>query len=398
MHKLFYEKYEHFKDKRLKHRRFKQKDLYKILGKYSVKKELIGHSFEGREIIKLVIGTGQVPLLFWSQMHGNEATATMALLDLLNFFESKTADFESFKADLLSKFTLHIIPMLNPDGAERFIRRTAQNIDMNRDALSLACVESEILKNQVLSLKPLVSFNLHDQNTLYTVGSTFKQATISFLATAYNQTCDWNPNRTRAGQLISSMNSGLQDFIPGHVGRFSDEFEPRAFGDNVQLWGSSLILIESGGYNSDIEKQYIRKLNFVAILTALHSLLDNKYEANTLDEYHAIPQNSRNIFHFLIKNVQVKSADKTYKIDIGINFEEINNAAATKFKLKSVIEDIGDLSVFSGLKVFDAQGAILETQASKNQGILGLNLGDKATFALINHQRRIEVINGEILD
>ena len=34
-----------------------------------------------------------------------------------------------------------MVPMLNPDGAERFQRRNAQGIDINRDALLLQSPE-----------------------------------------------------------------------------------------------------------------------------------------------------------------------------------------------------------------------------------------------------------------
>jgi murein tripeptide amidase MpaA len=37
-------------------------------------------------------------------------------------------------ARLLSTLTLHALPCSNPDGAERFQRRNAQGIDINRDA------------------------------------------------------------------------------------------------------------------------------------------------------------------------------------------------------------------------------------------------------------------------
>ena len=84
---------------------------------------------------------------------------------------------------------------------------------------------------------------------------------MSFLATAYNEAEDINPTRKRAIQVIVGMNEAVQEFIPNCVGRWSSEFEPRAFGDNIQKWGTTLILIESGGYKNDPEKQYIRKLN-----------------------------------------------------------------------------------------------------------------------------------------
>lgn len=39
--------------------------------------------------------------------------------------------------------------------------------------------------------------------------------------------------------------------------------------------GQTLVLIESGGYVGDPEKQYIRQLNFMAILSALGKISDN---------------------------------------------------------------------------------------------------------------------------
>ena len=48
--------------------------------------------------------------------------------------EEELTDDEPVKR-ILSALTLYVVPMLNPDGAERYQRRNAQNIDLNRDAL-----------------------------------------------------------------------------------------------------------------------------------------------------------------------------------------------------------------------------------------------------------------------
>ena len=85
-------------------------------------------------------------------------------------------------------------------------------------------------------------------------------------------------------QLIVGMNRVLQQFIPEQVARYDDEFEPRAFGDNIQKWGTTLVLIESGGYNGDSEKMEIRQLNFVAILSALKAIADSSYTQEDIAE------------------------------------------------------------------------------------------------------------------
>ncbi|MFN8430949.1 MAG: M14 family zinc carboxypeptidase [Spirosomataceae bacterium] len=403
-----YNSFEKYKEKSLKIRRFKQKDILPLIQKLPFENMVVGHSYEGREIIKVALGQGKRKILLWSQMHGNEATATMAIFDIFNFFKEKGVDFQSEKEEILSNLQLHFIPMLNPDGAERFIRYTAQDIDMNRDALRLQCPESRILKDNVGKLKPEFSFNLHDQGTRYSAGISPKQATVSFLATAYNEAREWNEVRIRSRQVISHLNAVLQNFIPGGIGRFSDEFEPRAFGDNIQKWGSSLILIESGGLVGDLEKQEIRKLNFVAILSALLAISRENYGHFSLQDYENIPQNEKALFDLKIENAQIEGSGGKYMVDLGINIDEKNNPRATNYTHTSVIEDIGDLSVFFGLKTIDAQGAILKpisqfpalVQKYKIKGSTPsqIELGGKASFVIDYKSAQKVILNGKILD
>ena len=81
------------------------------------------------------IGQGPKSILLWSQMHGDEPSATPAVLDLIDYLARESARPEIAK--ILAAFTLRIIPMLNPDGAALYERRNLQGIDINRDALML---------------------------------------------------------------------------------------------------------------------------------------------------------------------------------------------------------------------------------------------------------------------
>ena len=49
------------------------------------KMEKIGESVEGRAINMVQAGTGPFRVLLWSQMHGDEPTATAALFDLFEY-------------------------------------------------------------------------------------------------------------------------------------------------------------------------------------------------------------------------------------------------------------------------------------------------------------------------
>ncbi|WP_420147318.1 M14 family zinc carboxypeptidase [Spirosoma sp.] len=353
--------HEQIKEKTLTHRRFKHQDIVPLLQALNqpLSVSQVGESLEKRPIYQVKAGSGPTNVLLWSQMHGDEATATMALFDIFNFLQAKNDGFDTFRQAILTKTTLHFVPMLNPDGAERFQRRTATDIDMNRDALRLQTPEGAILKNLQQTLKPLVGFNLHDQNPRYSVGKTGKQAVVSFLATAFDEDRNINEVRQRSMQLIVGMNRVLQQFVPGQIARYDDEFEPRAFGDNIQKWGTTLILVESGGFNGDSEKMTIRRLNFVAILSALKAIADETYRQEETAAYQAIPENGRLLFDVLIRNATVMREGHPVLVDVGINHNEVNDKAAKTFSYKSSVEDIGDLSTFYGLEEIDATGLML---------------------------------------
>jgi len=384
-----FDAHELYKEKTFVERRtFKHRHLIPLIEKLKTNTSFsvseVEKSFEGRSIFQVKYGNGAPPVLLWSQMHGDEATATMAMLDIFNFLSASGDGFDDLRKKLKENSTLYFVPMLNPDGVERWQRRTALQIDMNRDALRLQCPESKLLKNLQQTLKPLVGFNLHDQSPRYSVGETKEVAAISFLATAYNHERTINSVRERAMQLIVGMNRELQKFVPNQVARYSDEFEPRAFGDNIAKWGTSLVLIESGGYKNDPEKQYLRKMNFIAILTSLVSIADGTYGRENRNNYEKIPQNEKNHFDLIIRNARTMQNGQPITVDIALNRNEANNTTATGFFYKSAIEDFGDLSVFYGIEELDAQGALL--QDAKGQSLL-LKAGDKADFEL-RHEKK----------
>jgi hypothetical protein len=359
-----FDAHKNYKESALTQRRFKQKDILPLIEKrktnplYEVTNA--GTSFEGRNIQMLKIGTGKRKVLLWTQMHGDEPTATMASFDMFNFFEGKNDGFDDFRKKILDNTTLYFVPMLNPDGAERYQRRTMQGIDMNRDAAARQTPEAAILKGLVDKLKPDYGFNLHDQSPRYSAGRSPRTAAISFLATSYDYELSINKVRERSMQLIVGMNKILQEYIPGQVARYSDDHEPRGFGDNVQKWGTTLVLIESGGYVGDPEKQYIRQLNFMAILSALGSISDNSLTKANRDDYYKIPENGRWLYDVVVRNATVKQAGKTFTTDLGINRNEVSYSNATKFFYYSKIEDFGDLHPQYGSEETDATGLTLE--------------------------------------
>ncbi|HLK98242.1 MAG TPA: hypothetical protein VK364_10785, partial [Hymenobacter sp.] len=107
------------------------------------------------------------------------------------------------------------------------------------------------------------------------------------------------------------------------------------------------------------EKMTIRRLNFVAILTALIAIADGSYKQERIADYQAIPENGRTQFDVLIRNATVVRGGKSLTLDIGINRQEINADSARAFRYRSIIEEVGDLSTFYGLEEIDATGLTL---------------------------------------
>ena len=343
----------------LTHRRFKHADILPLINKlkanvvFNVKSA--GFSEQGREIFLIKAGSGKTKVFLWSQMHGDEPTATMALFDLFNFF-SDSAYYKELKEEILSGLTIYFIPMVNPDGAELYQRRNINQIDINRDAVKQQSAEGRLLKSVYDSIKADFGFNLHDQSSRYSAGKMPKTTAIAFLAPPFNTEKDTNAVRNRSMKLIGSLNHLLSEFIPGHVAKYSDDFEPRAFGDNFQKWGMSTVLIESGGWFGDPEKQFLRKINFVTLISALKSIAGGDYEKFTLDDYNNIPFNDNFAYDLLLRNVRINYKDSTSVVDIAINRIEKNMPDKKSFYYTSNIEEIGDSLGFFGIEEYDMDG------------------------------------------
>lgn len=353
-----YDTYENYKESTIGKRRIKHADIQPLITEISANKAFkvstVGKSIGGKELSLVSIGSGDTNVFLWSQMHGDEPTATQAIFDILNFFESP--DFSKEKEEILANLTVHFLPMLNPDGAELYQRRNLLGVDINRDALRLQSPESQTLKRVRDSLDADFGFNLHDQSTYYNAERTEKPATISYLAPAYNYEKDINETRGNAMKIIVFMNEILQKYAPGQVGRYNDDFEPRAFGDNIQKWGTSTILIESGGYPEDTEKQEIRKLNYVSILSAIYTIAKKSYVNIAIEEYEKIPENDRKLFDLKIVGATYKLKGNNYIIDLGMNQIEVDYPDHKSFWYSSRILDQGDLTTYYGYETLDASG------------------------------------------
>lgn len=259
----------------------------------------VGKSEEGRPIYRVKFGSGPKKLLLWTQMHGDESTATKSVFDLFNIVNNNM--FTKVNNLLLQKCTVYVIPMLNPDGAERYTRENAHGFDLNRDAKNLKFAEAQILIAQVKEIQPDFAFNLHDQTCYYNIDAQPKVATMSFLAPAYDVDKSINHSRSRAMSVISGMVNELVHHIPGHIGRYNDTYCDNCFGDTIQSLGFSTILIECGYFPGDINREFTRDLHTLALLEAFKIIYGD--ELPDYNAYFEIPMNEKSFYDVLYTNI-----------------------------------------------------------------------------------------------
>ncbi len=320
--------------------------------------DVIGQSVEGRALHHVAFGRGRTHILLWSQMHGDEPTATSALFDVHTYI-AMHQDQPQIKR-LLDTLTIHTVPMLNPDGAERYQRRNAQEIDINRDALRLQTPEGRALKALRDRLDPVLGFNLHNQNWRTSVGTPPRPASISLLAVAHDEARSDNPRRILAKKTASVIREALEPFAKGQIGRYSDEFEVRAFGDNVARWGTGVVLIETGPWPDAQPDPPLIRLNFIALMTALDAIASKRVEAADPKVYESLPMNESQLLHTLISNAIVinGSGVAPFTGDLGIAASRVvrRDAGGRTVRLISRIEDFGDLRVYGAMNRVDATG------------------------------------------
>jgi len=318
-----------------------------------------GESVEGRAIYHVKVGAGSGPVLLWSQMHGDEPTATSALFDVFEFLGHHESD--PIAARILDRLTIHVVPMLNPDGAERFQRRNAQGIDINRDARRLVTPEARVLKQLRDEIEPMVGFNLHNQGWRTRAG--MNPASISLLSVAYDQAGSINAGRLLTKKLATSVRNALQPLAGGRIGKYDDSFEPRAFGDKITLWGTPVLLIETGPWPDENPDPALVRLNFIALVAALDALATGRVHHEDPRRYDALPMNDSGLFYRVIRGGQVLRGDgqPPFRADVGIMAQRRVQAreGARELWMRAGIEDVGDLSTAPALFDIDATGLIV---------------------------------------
>jgi hypothetical protein len=337
----------------------RHKDLQKYLDglkKLGLKVDEVGRSYANREIYQVEFGKGPIKVFLWSQMHGDEPTATSALIDMFTVLQKNRG--KDWVKRIESTMTIRAVPMLNPDGAEFYQRRNLQGIDINRDAQNLQTPEANLLKKLRDDWSPNIGFNLHNQNSLTTAGRTNRQAAISFLVVYGDAAKTTNEGHERNKRVVSAMIAAIQPYMNGYIGKYGDEWTPTAFGDNFSAWGTPVILIETGALHGK-DEMFLVKMNFTAMMTALKVVADGSEKNFSPADYESLPENSSgSLYNFIFRNATIIDRSKPETAatgDIAINVDR----RRAEFVAPAYIRQIGSLSSSAGLTEFDASDFFL---------------------------------------
>ena len=326
------------------------------LKKLGLKVDEVGRSYGNREIYQIEWGKGSKRVFMWSQMHGDEPTATSSLIDMFTVLQ-KNRDKDWVKK-LESELTIRAVPMLNPDGAELYVRRNLQGIDINRDARNLTTPEARLLKQLRDTWSPEIGFNLHNQQELTTAGKTIKQAAISFLVVYGDEAKTESDGHLRNKRIVALMAEALNPYMSGYMGRYGDGYTSSAFGDNFSAWGTPVILIETGALHGK-DEMFLVKMNFIAFLTAMRSLADGTEKNVDPQRYFELPNNANGtLLNIVFRNATIveKQSPQTPIVgDIGL----VSERRRAQFSSPTTIRHVGTLNAVSGVTEYDASGFLI---------------------------------------
>lgn len=312
----------------------------------------VGRSYEGRAIYAAKIGNGPTRVFAWSQMHGNEPTHTVSILDLLDLLQSQP-DSPAARA-ILDGCTLTLVPMLNPDGAERYTRRNAQDIDVNRDALHLATPEGRLLRHLVETVKPQFAFNLHNQQARTSVDGKHVAA-VSLLVPPIDVPDTQTEWTRQARQVAVAFRRAIEAKCEGMISRYDADYMPRCFGEWVQQQKIATITLEAGGWPT-IDTKPLTQVHTVGFISSILSIADGSYSKLDPADYDALPRSSdQYLFDVIVRDVTIVPGDgESFAADLGINFtREVDRVPQPG---GGKIDDLGDLCVTTGKQEIDGKG------------------------------------------
>jgi len=129
-----------------------------------------------------------------------------------------------------------------------------------------------------------------------------------------------NEGRVLTKKLGAVIRDSLEPYALGRIGRYDDSFEPSAFGDQLTLAGTPVLLIETGPWPDANPDPMLVKLNYIALVRSLHALADGSVHRADPARYDSLPENRGGGFYMVIGGAGVirKEGESPQVADVGV--------------------------------------------------------------------------------
>ena len=204
------------------------------------------------------------------------------------------------------------------------------------------------------------------------MGDTGILASIALLAVAGDPQGTLTPGRARARRVCSLVARTVSAYVPGGVARYDEEWNPRAFGDNVTAWGTPVVLIESGGLPAGRPFTDLTRLNYVALLVVLDALARDDAAGEDPAVYEGLRRNAERLYvDVLIEGGRVAqpTAPEPYRADVafdvldgdraGCRTNAAGPAGPAAPPAPSRVREVGDGRLLAAARRVDASGRIV---------------------------------------
>jgi hypothetical protein len=209
-------------------------------------------------------------------------------------------------------------------------------------------------------VKPVLGYNLHNQNPNLLAGRKGGQVAISLLSVPGDEEDSEALGTGRTKQLALKVHQLATAFVPGRVSRYDMDYTERAFGDSMTRWGTPTLLIETGGWAGPEEAERLVRLNFVALAGSLASIADGSLERLDARDYAKLPLNVRDsLATLLVRNARLAGGRglPPFVADLGFTVQGAF-AGDEPRRREASINEVGDLSHALGLTELDASGML----------------------------------------
>ena len=122
----------------------------------------------------------------------------------------------------------------------------------------------------------------------------------------------------------------------------------------MQSWGTSTVLIESGALPDDPEKQRLRRVNVIAILTALDAIATGDFRNEPVETYMSMPVNSGAAVDVVVRGASVViPGQPPARVDISFNYDDALRQGRAR------VREIGDLDDVVAFDTVSAAGLFI---------------------------------------